>query len=474
MSPRENLDAFKERYNPIDYSYRNGTISRVALAAWREQQLRTVLKHAKDNSVFYASRLDNVDVDSITIDQLEAIPFTTKDDLREQMADIMSGTINDAIYYYETTGTTGAATPCPRDKKESYASNLQLKHAYEDIVRANFPEQHRPVMAVLGPTEAHSFTDTLGAIGYDLDMCVAKIWPGSPIIGFEKCLDLLRKLDVEIVATAPGQVMTLAKEALRRGLDPKRDFKVKVFMLSGELCTPELAANLESLWGARVYNSLYGSQEAFVIASATRENRLRPHVPNYIFEIVNPTTGERLGACGHGELVVTCLVDGVKPLIRYRTGDIVTLADNGGENLFAAFDIEVVGRVRDAVEINGKNYTAAQIESALMQDVLGCVGYQILIGKQAENDTLLAKFEVPGLEPDATKALLQKIRDNVQQRLACECTPMMVNDLSEHVNMGGWIKWKSARLIDGREAVSSDDQAAELTTDTLLARLGAR
>ncbi|MCS3361918.1 phenylacetate--CoA ligase family protein, partial [Xanthomonas translucens pv. translucens] len=94
MSPRENLDAFKERYNPIDYAYRNGTISRVALAAWREQQLRTVLKHAKDNSVFYASRLDNVDVDSITIDQLEAIPFTTKDDLREQMADIMSGTIN--------------------------------------------------------------------------------------------------------------------------------------------------------------------------------------------------------------------------------------------------------------------------------------------------------------------------------------------------------------------------------------------
>ncbi len=58
--------------------------------------------------------------------------------------------------------------------------------------------------------------------------------------------------------------MTLAKEAMKRGLDPKKDFHVKVLMLSGiELCTPELAENLENLWNAKIYNSLYGSQEAF-------------------------------------------------------------------------------------------------------------------------------------------------------------------------------------------------------------------
>lgn len=465
------LDAFKDRYAAIDAAYRGGSLTRQALDEWRTQQLRTVLAHVKARSPFYAERLAGCEPANIGSGDLSALPFTTKDDLRQQMYRIMSGSMNDAIFYYETTGTTGAATPCPRDKKESYASNLQLRHAYQDIIERNFPAGHRPVLAVLGPTEAHSFTDTLGAIGYELDLCVAKIWPGSPIIGFDKCLKLLRELSVEVVATAPGQVMTLAKEARKRGLDPRRDFNVKVFMLSGELCTPELTENLNSLWGARAYNSLYGSQEAFVIASATPEDRLRPHLPNYIFEIVDPYSGAYVGPVGRGELVVTCLVDGVKPLIRYRTGDIVELRDNGASNLFNAFEIEVVGRVKDAVELNGAHYTAAQIEAALMQDVRGCYGYQIIIGRNGAADTILAKLEMPELGAAERKAAIQGVQTRIAQKLGCECTAMVVDDLSEHVNMGGWIKWKSARLVDSRESPSDNAEGAELTAASLLARL---
>lgn len=462
--------AFRSRYDAIDEAYRAGTLTRAALDEWREAQLRTVLAHVQAKSPFYARRLAGVDAATARIADLAQLPFTTKDDLRNEMFGIMSGSINDAIFYYETTGTTGAATPCARDKKESYASNRQLLHAYRDVVAANFDDGHKPVIAVLGPTEAHSFTDTLGAIAYDLDLCVAKIWPGSPIIGFDKCLALMRDLDVEVVATAPGQVMTLAKEARKRGLDPRRDFKVKVFMLSGELCTPELAENLESLWGARVYNSLYGSQEAFVIASTTTANTLRPHLPNYLFEVVDPATGAQVGTTGHGELVVTCLVDGVKPLVRYRTGDIVNLRDNGAERLFDAFEVEVVGRVKDAVELNGRQFTAARIEAALMQGVRGCVGYQIVIGRSNDADTIVTKLELSEAGASERKSVMQTVQRNVVDTLGCDCTAMVVDDLSEHVNMGGWIKWKSARLVDGRESLANPE-GAELTTAALLSRL---
>lgn len=472
MSPHDaDLEAFKARYAGIDQAYRSGALTRQALDDWRTRQLRTVLAHVKARSAFYAEKLAGFDPADISLRSLAELPFTTKNDLREQVYRIMSGSINDSIFYYETTGTTGAATPCPRDKKESYASNLQLRHAYQDVIAQNFPAGHRPVLGVLGPTEAHSFTDTLGAIGYDLDLCVAKIWPGSPIIGFDKCLKLMRELRIEVIATAPGQVMTLAKEARKRGLDPHRDFNVKVFMLSGELCTPELTENLHSLWGARPYNSLYGSQEAFVIASTTPQGRLRPHLPNYVFEVVDPHSGAYVGPTGQGELVVTCLVDGVKPLIRYRTGDIVSLRDNGSANLFDAFDIDVVGRVKDAVELNGRRFTAANIEAALMHNVRGCYGYQIIIGRSGNADTIVAKLEMPQLAPAERKAAIQSVQASISERLGCECTALVVDDLSEHVNMGGWIKWKSARLVDSREDPADAAEGAELTSAALLARL---
>lgn len=463
------LEQFRHRYDGIADAYRQRALSPQALAAWQQEQLRVVLRHVKEKSPFYSRHLKDINPDAVTLESLHALPFTSKQDLRDQMHNMMSGPLSDAMYYYETTGTTGPATPCPRDARESYASNLQLRYAYEDMIAATFPAGHKPVMGILGPTEVHSFSDTLGSIAQDLGICHAKVWPGSPVIGFDKCIALLRDLKIDIVATSPGQVMTLAKEARRRGLDPLRDFSIKAFMLSGELCTEALASNLHSLWGARAFNSLYGSQEAFVIASTTPQNTLRPHLPNYIIEIVEPETGRYLGSTGHGELVVTCLVDGTKPLIRYRTGDIVTITQDSSKPLFDAFTIQVVGRVRDAVTLNGRAFTAAQIESALLSGVSGCFGYQIVITSNNGEDSIIAKMEIPDLTPEGRRQQIAVIHENMKNQLSCTATVMLVDDLSDHVNLGGWIKWKAARLVDTREQVQDAD--AELTPVQLLARL---
>lgn len=466
----EEVDLFKMDFEEVATSYRKGTLKLAQLNEWKTQQLRRVLAHVQARSNFYAKVLAGVDVSNIGLDNLSTLPFTTKDDLRTQMGDMLSGSYRDAAFYYETTGTTGPATPCPRDLKESFASNLQLRFAYEDVVAANFPLQHKPILGILGPTEVHSFSDTLEEIAKDLGICSVKAWPGSPVIGFDKCLSLLKDLQIDIVATSPGQVMTLAKEARRRGLDPKRDFAVRAFMLSGELCTPELAANLKSIWGAEIYNSLYGSQEAFVIASTSSDNSLRPHLTNYIFEIIDPKTGQVLEGNQIGELVVTNLIAGVKPLIRYRTGDVVRMTDLGGSDLYRRYRIEVVGRVKDSVTLNGVDYTAAQIESAIMSGVTQCYGYQIIITRKDGEDAVIAKLELPGRAETDMRTLVGSIGSNISSQLGCSGTVMGVEDLSEHVNLGGWIKWKAARLIDTRE-LSADESSG--VTEDLLKRLNA-
>lgn len=152
---KEHLEIFKKRYDPIHHAYWTDVLSDAELAAWHQEQLREVIGHVKRFSPFYSRHLAQVDERSLTLNDLASVPFTTKDDLREAGFDILSGPLEDSIFYYETTGTTGPATPCPRDRKESYASNRQLAMAYQAVIEKHFPGE-KTVVGIMGPTEVHS------------------------------------------------------------------------------------------------------------------------------------------------------------------------------------------------------------------------------------------------------------------------------------------------------------------------------
>ncbi|KPW08469.1 hypothetical protein ALO90_200160 [Pseudomonas amygdali pv. aesculi] len=122
---KELLDSFKKHYDPVHRDYWTDVLTDSELAQWQQQQLRKVVDHVKRTSPFYGKHLAQFEAHTLTLDDLPRLPFTTKDDLREAGFDILSGPLEEAIFYYETTGTTGPATPCPRDAKESYASNQQ-------------------------------------------------------------------------------------------------------------------------------------------------------------------------------------------------------------------------------------------------------------------------------------------------------------------------------------------------------------
>jgi len=389
-------------------------------------------------------------VESIGLDNLSSLPFTTKDDLRDSMLDILSGDLSEAIFYYETTGTTGPATPCPRDKKESYASNKQLTMAWRDVLNKVF-QNEKTVVGIMGPTEAHSFGDTLGDVCYQLNVCNAKIWPHSPVLGFNKTLQLMRDLKIGVVASSPGLLLSLAKQAERAGFNTRRDFSLRAFMMSGELCTLALKQNLHSLWGAEAFNSLYGSQESLVIGATDARDRLMPHRVNYIFEVLDPETGEPRDGYGMGELCVTLLIDGVKPLIRYRTGDLVEIAETGDTEFAHKYRMFIVGRVKDRLMLNGKGFTASEIETALLDGVELCLGYQLVISNTSGQDSVIARLEMSRYFDGDRRSLGLAVQERLRTRLGVEATAMLVDDLDEHVNLGGWFSWKESRIIDRRE-----------------------
>ncbi|MGN2388655.1 phenylacetate--CoA ligase family protein [Pseudomonas syringae] len=449
MKAKKTFDEFVIKYDVIHRAYWTNALAEESLKSWHEERLKVVLSHVKSKSVFYERHFKGVDLDEVTLKNLSSLPFTTKDDLRASMLDILSGTLEDSTYYYETTGTTGAATPCPRDDKESYASNKQLSMAYNAVLEKHFPGEST-VVGIMGPTEVHSFGDTLSDVCHQLGVCSAKIWPHSPVIGYPKTLQLMQDLHIGIVASAPGLLLALAKEAERLGLNPREDFFLRAFMMSGELCTPALKNNLYSLWGCEAYNSLYGSQEAMIIAAANTNDQLMPHRLNYIIEVLNPKTGESLGDCGEGELCVTMLVDGIKPLIRYRTGDLVSIHKSTEKPIALAQTMKVVGRIKDTMTLNGKAFTAGYIEQALLEGIEKCLGYQIVINCVNGMDTVIAKIEMSKFYQGDRSQLTLLIRERMRERLEVNATIMMVDDLDDHVNLGSWFSWKEARIVDQR------------------------
>ncbi|MCQ3017151.1 AMP-binding protein [Pseudomonas tremae] len=449
MRVEKSFDEFVMRYDDVHRAYWANQLTEKGLKSWHEERLEVVLTHVKSKSHFYAKHFKNISPQEVSLKNLTSLPFTTKEDLRVSMLHILSGVLEDSVYYYETTGTTGPATPCPRDKKESYASNKQLAMAYKAVLEKHFPRE-KTVVGIMGPTEVHSFGDTLGDVCQQLGVCSAKIWPHSPVIGYPKTLQLMRDLRIGVVASAPGLLLALAKEAERLGLNPREDFSLRAFMMSGELCTPALKNNLYSLWGCEAYNSLYGSQESMIIAATNAHDQLIPHRLNYIIEVLNPKTGESLGDSGEGELCVTMLVDGVKPLIRYRTGDLVCIQKTVEKPIALSQTMRVLGRVKDSMTLNGKLFTAGHIEQALLEGVEQCLGYQIVINRVNGKDTIIAKIEISRFYQGDRSQLTLLVRERMHERLEVDATIMVVDDLDDHVNLGSWFSWKEARIIDRR------------------------
>lgn len=428
-------------------------------------QLRKTLSHVMEGSPFYqrhlSNTLANVPIDEIDLDSLESLPFTTKDDLREHGMDVLSKPVSSAWIFYETTGTTGKSTPCPRDNIDSTVSNTALTVNYASVLSGH-PQDH--VVAVMGPTELHSTGDAFGEVFRNLGCAVVKMWPHSPVVGYRRALEVMDEVGVTALVCTPGMAMSLAKEAIKDGLSPSADFGIDFVMVVGELVTPALLDNIGSIWSAKVYNCMYASQEASIMAAVRGDGMLHTVPLNNYYEIVDPESGERVTETADGErvgeLVITHLFQGCKPLVRYRTGDMVRLrrAETG-----AAYPSDIMtplGRVRDVTTIGNRPFSAYELEQAVLEGVAGCYGYQIVIDSAEKDgaDQVRVIFEfVDGKAAESFDAPACAARIGK----ALGITPSLeVGTIGTIATAGAMVSWKASRVHDRRFEDDPERRAA--------------
>jgi phenylacetate-CoA ligase len=447
----------KERFT----TFASGAWTDAELAVYQTGKLRQTVGYVQENSAFYRRHLAGVDAAGLTLDSLARVPFTTKDDLRREMTDLLSQPISKAWIFYETTGTTGVSTPCPRDNIDSLSNNMALTFYYDTIFRECGDSQ---VIGVAGPTELHSFGDTFGDVCRNLGLAVAKMWPHSPMVGFDRALHVMRTLPVTGLFCTPGMALSLAKRTIAAGLDPRDAFQMKVILCLGELASPSLLANIGSLWGARAYNGLYASQEASVLGAAGADGGLYAAPLLNIYEVIDPDTGLRVpagnGGVRTGELVVTSLYQGSKPLVRYRTGDLVRTSPRQPGRSLPAERLAVLGRTRDTQVIGGHQISGLDLEDLLLRYPRGFLDYQIVIDCVDGADELTLRFEVPPgdrheIDPVLIDAACQA---ELGVRVRVEYGP-----LGAVTTTGAMVSWKAARIVDLRQVEQDAESLAALS-----------
>ncbi len=442
--------------------FENGDFPAEELRGHQTAKLRATLGQVTAGSPFYRKilgELSSAEVESFTPADLPRLPFTTKDDLREHLTDILSRPVTDGWVFYETTGTTGRATPCPRDNTDSATNNMALTVNYDDVLRAH-PGKH--LIAIMGPTELHSTGDTFGDVFRNLGHPVAKMWPHSPVVGYRRALELMRELHITGMICTPGMAMSLVREAGKLGLSSRTDFELDFIMVVGELATPALLDNIGSLWSAKAYNCMYASQEASIMAAVRADGRLRTVPLNNIYEIVDPATGEVVTPAEDGtlvgELVITHLYQGLKPLVRYRTGDLVRLRPAQGDDDYPSPILEPLGRAKDVITINGKPTYAYDLEQLVLAHATRCVGYQIVIDRRDGADRLEIRLEC--LDADVSAVLdEEQLRKAVVAEYGTE-PAIALEDVGSIATTGAMVSWKASRVHDRRVADDAERLAA--------------
>ncbi|WP_150266620.1 phenylacetate--CoA ligase family protein [Paenibacillus tepidiphilus] len=447
---------FEKDYLELLNDFHNHKLDAGDLNAYREEMLHEVFKYVKVHSEYYGTKFKDIDEAEFALNGLSSLPFTTKADLREAETGILSGKLKDSGYYYETTGTTGKATLCLRNKNDIIRINNSIMEGVKPLLQ-KVSALSQKAIGIMGPTELHSTGDTIGKIFLDMDYCIFKIWPYSPVVGFKKTLQLLRDHQIEVLLGTPGVVQTLYKASIKYGYAIS-DFNIKVILLIGEMCTAEMQRNIGNIWSADVYNFLYGSQEVGHAAVLAPDRKFYTLPFNYMYEIVE-VEGDRLLSSGEsGELVLTMIQpNSAKPLIRYRTGDVAILHAHVHNHLGCSQQIEFKGRIKDLITIENKTYYPEDIENIIMRHFNTCIGYQITIDHENGTDRVAIDLEFAS---PVNSSELNHLQQEWIHTIGGKCQIYAVDELEAIANLGALVSWKSARITDKRCAEDSEKTVA--------------
>ena len=422
------------------------TMTRSQIEALQLERLQSTVKHCM-NAAFYRKRFEEAGIkpeDIKSLDDLRKIPFTTKQDLRDNYPFGLSCVPLEACTrLHSSSGTTGNPTVILHTDKD-------IDEWANQVARNLWMVGLRPTDVFQNSSGYGMFT---GGLGFQngaekLGMLTVPAAAGNSI----RQIKFIRDFGTTALHAIPSYLTRLKEVMDKEGIDPRKDTKLKVFAIGAEPHSEEQRRRIEDMFGVKAYNS-FGMSEMCgpgVGFECKEQNGLHFWEDYYIVEIIDPDTLQPVADGEIGELVLTSICREAMPLLRYRTRDLTRILGREcpcGRN-HVRID-RMKGRSDDMIVLKGVNIFPIQIEKILMQFKELANNYLITLTTDEDNDNMTIEVELEELFTDDYQRLIALSKD-IQRALKDEIllTPhiKLVPKGSLPVSEG-----KSVRVIDKRK-----------------------
>ncbi len=423
------------------------TLPREAVEALQLKRLQQVVSRVYHTVGFYKKAFDNAGVapeDVRSLDDLRRLPFTVKQDLRDNYPfGLFSVPMTSIVRLHASSGTTGKPTVVGYTKRDvdTWATLMARSFAAAGLTRNDIIHNSYGYGLFTGGLGAHYGAEKLGA-------SVIPMSGGST----KKQIMLLQDFGPTAICCTPSYLLFLAEAGKEMGVDMKA-LKLRVGILGAEPWSERMRAQIEKELDITALN-IYGLSEVMGpgVAMECIEGRNGLHIyeDHFIAEIIDPKTGEVLPYGETGELVFTTITKEAFPLIRYRTKDITRLMPEVCTcgRTFVRME-RVSGRSDDMLIIRGVNVFPSQIESVIMEIEGLEPHYQLIVDREGSLDTLEIQVEVSERvfsdEIRGLQSLEKRIKKDVKDYLGVTAKVKLVEPKSLQRFEG-----KAQRVVDKR------------------------
>ncbi|GAA3583144.1 phenylacetate--CoA ligase [Klugiella xanthotipulae] len=392
----------------------NERLSRDEIREVQLSGLQQTVRHAYANVPLYTRKFDEAGVhpdDIRSLEDVEKLPFTTKEDLRQTYPFGMFAVPMERVArIHASSGTTGRPTVV------GYTSgDLDIWSGL--VARSLRAAGVRPGMKVHNAYGYGLFTGGLGAHS-GIEAVGATV---IPVSGGQttRQIQIIQDFEPDVIMCTPTYLLTIADAMAQSGIDA-RATSLKTAVLGAEPWTNQMRTELEQRLDLDALD-IYGLSEVMGpgVGSECLESKDGPHIweDHFLPEIIDGETGRGIADGELGELVFTSLTKEAFPVIRYRTRDLSRLLPGTARPGMRRIE-KITGRNDDMLIVRGVNLFPTQIEEIVLNLTPFSPHFVLELTRPHRMDELLVRIErrssATGSEcEEAGRQLVHKVKEQI-------------------------------------------------------------
>lgn len=366
-------------------------MSRQDLNELQGRNLAETVERVWHNVPFYRRKMQEAGIelsDIRHISDLHRLPFTTKDDLRDNYPfGLFAVPLSEIVRIHASSGTTGKPTVVGYTRRDlnTWSEVVARTMQCAGIQKSDVIQIAYGYGLFTGGLGIHYGSEKLGAV-------VIPVSGGNT----RRQVQLLEDFGSTAIACTPSYALYLAEAIEEAGITPDR-LKLRVGIFGAEPWTENMRREIENRLSIKAID-IYGLSEVIgpgVASECLFQDGLHINEDHFIPEIIDPQSLEVLPEGSQGELVFSCVTKEGLPLLRYRTRDLTRLNYSlcpCGRTLVRME--KCTGRSDDMLIIRGVNIFPSQIEGVLLELRETKPHYHIIVDRFNNLDALTVEVEV--------------------------------------------------------------------------------